>query len=209
VRTPLNLASRPFRNERLPALLFTLALVVLAALTVRHALLVVQLLPGRTAARHTEIAGLEKEAVELRAASQSLRRPDPDKTTLARWGAVKGLVDRRTFAWTSLLARLEAALPHGVRLLSIQPAWDKTGVVRLDLRANAEDADDGFAFVKALEERPDFEDVFPTSKEPRDEGTDFVYTMRYLPQNAPDPVPAQGSGDDDASQDDAGDDEES
>jgi hypothetical protein len=43
--------------------------------------------------------------------------------------------------------------------------------------------------VKALEDRPDFADVFPMSKEPRDEGVEFVYTMRYLPQAAPDPAP--------------------
>ncbi len=188
-RPPLNLASHPFRNERLPGLLFLLGLVFLGALTIRHASLVVQLLPGRTAARHSEIAALEQEAAALRRDAAALRRPDPDKATLARWTAVKGLVDRRHFAWTSLLFRLESTLPKGVKLLSILPNWDRSGV-HLDLRARARAPEQGFAFVKALEDRADFEDVFPTAKDPRDDGTEFTYTMRYLPQAAADPQAA-------------------
>lgn len=183
-RPPLNLASRPFRNERLPGLLFGLALAGLLALTVRHAVVISQLLPARTSARHTEVAALEKEAAELRRLAADLRRPDPDKKTLARWVAVKDLVDRRAFAWTSLLARLEATLPGGVKLVAIAPNWERGGV-RLDLRAVARSAEPGFGFVKALEDRPDFADVFPRSKEPREAGVDFVYTMRYLPQEEP------------------------
>ncbi len=186
-RPPLNLASRPFRNERLPSLLFLLGLVFLAVLTIRHASLVLQLLPGRTAARHSEIAALEQEAAALRRDAASLRRPDPDKATLARWAAVKGLVDRRDFAWTSLLSRLEATLPGGMRVLAISPSWDQAGV-HLVLRAHAQEPDQGFAFVKALEDRADYEDVFPTAKDPRDGGTDFSYTMRYLPQAGSDPA---------------------
>lgn len=187
-RPALNLASRPFRNERLPGLLFGLALAGLLAVTLRHAALISHLLPARTAARHGEVADLEREAAELRRLAGEMRRPDPDKRTLARWMAVKDLVDRRAFAWTSLLARLEATLPRGVKLVAIAPSWEKAGV-RLDLRAMAQGPEPGFELVKALEDRPDFADVFPMSKEPRDEGVEFVYTMRYLPQAAPDPAP--------------------
>lgn len=184
-RPPLNLAARPFRNERLPGLLFGLALAGLLALTARHAVVIAQLLPARTAARHTEIATLEREAAEMRLKAAELRRPDPDKRTLARWLAVKELVDRRVFAWTRLLGRLEATLPAGVRLLAIAPVWEREGV-RLDLRAVASRPEAGFAFVKALEDRPEFADVLPKTKEPRESEVEFTYTMRYLPQAARD-----------------------
>jgi Tfp pilus assembly protein PilN len=179
-RPPLNLAERPFRNERLPGLVFGLAMLGLFGLTARHAVLVAHLLPGRTAARHTEIASLEREATELRQQAADLRRPDPDKRTLARWLALKDLVDRRVFAWTTLLGRLEATLPTGVRLVAIAPAWEREGV-RLDLRAVARRPEAGFEFMKALEERPEFADVLPRSKEPRETEVEFSYTMRYLP----------------------------
>lgn len=192
-RAALNLASRPFRNERLPGLLFGLLLVGLAALSVRHAVLVAHLLPARTAARHSEVAALEKDAGDLRRQAAELRRPDPDKRTLARWLAVKDLVDRRVFGWTTLLSRLEAAVPPGVKLVSISPAWEKGGV-RLDLRAVARSSEPGFAFVKALEDRPEFADVFPLGKEPREAGFDFAYTMRYLPQAAAGAPPAKPAG---------------
>lgn len=196
-RPPLNLASRPFRNERLPGLLFALALTGLLGLTARHVQLISHLLPGRTAARHTEIAALEKEAAELRRQAAELQRPDADKKTRARWLALKDLVDRRVFAWTSLLGRLEATLPPGLRLVAIAPSWESGGV-RLDLRAMASSAEPGFAFVKALEDRPEFADVLPLSKDPQDAEIAFTYTMRYLPTAtdagppAPTPVSAEG-----------------
>ena len=73
---PANLARLPFRNERLPNLLFAAAAVALAALTVRHALIVRALLPGRTSALHDDVTRLEAEATRLRAED----RGDPHHT---------------------------------------------------------------------------------------------------------------------------------
>jgi Tfp pilus assembly protein PilN len=180
-KPPVNLAARPFRNERLPGLLVVLALLGLAALSVRHAVLLRQIMPSRTAERHGQIAALEQQLAELRRQSAELRRPDPDKATLQRWASVKDLVDRRAFAWTTLLEHLEATLPRGVRLVSIGPAWEE-GQVKLSLQAMARNSEQGFAFVKALEDRPEFEDVLPTTKTQTEKGVSFAYTMRYLPR---------------------------
>ena len=87
--TPLNLARQPFRNERLPGLVFALALAILVVVTIRHAAVIAALLPARTTARFAESAGLEKEVAELRRAGSALRGPGPDQATLARWAAVK------------------------------------------------------------------------------------------------------------------------
>lgn len=187
-RPPLNLASLPFRNERLPGLLVALALFGLVALTARHAVLLRQILPSRTSERHGQIAELEQRLAELRRQGADLRRPDPDKATLQRWTSVKDLVDRRAFAWTLLLERLEATLPRGVRLVSIAPAWEE-GEVKLALQAVASSSEQGFAFVEALEERPEFEDVLPTTKTPTERGVSFAYTMRYLGRSAPAAAP--------------------
>jgi len=49
IRVP-NLATRPLRNERLPAVLLGVALAGLLGLGVRHAFVLRELLPSRTAA---------------------------------------------------------------------------------------------------------------------------------------------------------------
>ncbi len=182
--TPLNLACQPFRNERLPGLAFALALAALAVITIRHAVVIAELLPSRTSARFAESASLEKEVAELRRAAAALRGPEPDKAALARWTAVKDLVDRRAFLWTRLLGRLEGVLPKGVRLKSIAPRWERESL-RLVLTAVARTPTEGFELVEALEALPDFEDVLPTSKDPQEEGYAFGYEMRYLPQATP------------------------
>jgi type IV pilus assembly protein PilN len=186
MRPPINLAAHPFRNERLPTLLFALGLVVLVGVSVEHALVIRHLLPDRTSALHAEAAALEKEVAELRADGARLRGPGPDKLALERWTRLKELVDRRSFAWTGLMARLEGVLPHGVRLVSIQPDWHD-GDLKLDLDAVARDSEAGFALVKALDERPEFEDVYPLSKDDAPEAGEvrFRYSMRYKPAAAP------------------------
>lgn len=209
MRRPANLASRPFRNERLPAVLLGTALFTLLLLTAEHARVVRRLLPDATSSRHAEVAALEGEVARLRSDGVLLRVPGPDRATLTRWIAVKEMVDRRTFAWTGLLARLEKTLPPGVRLAAVRPSWEK-GAVRLGLQAVAHTSDDGFELVKTLEDQPDFDEVYPVSKSAPD-STDgdyqFELTMLYLPGQAPPPeaaAPAGASEDADAGDEDQG-----
>lgn len=193
----LNLASRPFRNERLPQLLLAAAGLGLAGATVWHAMVIGRVLPGRTSALHREVAALEQKAATMRAETRGLQRPKPPTADLAHWAALKGLVDRRAFSWTSLFAVLEAALPDGIRLVSIAPQVEK-GVVKLEVDAVARSYEDGLDFIRILEERPEFENVLPLRR--GDEGTTFTYTMTYLPAAAA-PPPAAA---DDRPEDEAG-----
>jgi hypothetical protein len=178
---PLNLASQPFRNETLPAVLFGLASVLLLALTVQHAFVVRGLLPARTSKLHTEVAALEAEAERLRTEGRTLKAPAPEARVVAEWSVLKDLVDRRTFSWTGLFARLEQVLPREVRLVEIVPDVDK-GHVSLSISAVARPAQAGLGLVGLLEAREEFEDVYPESVSERDGGAaEFHYTMRYLP----------------------------
>jgi len=177
----LNLASRPFRNERLPALVFGAACVLLAGLTVEHAVVAVRLLPGRTSALMKEVDDLEAEITRVRGEAQSLRRPRPDKATVAQWTLVKELVDRRSFSWTTLLSRLEAVLPPDVRLVSITPE-PKEGILRLKIAAVSRTAEEGLALVGKLDARKEFSDVFLLSQtDAGDGGAECTYEMVYHP----------------------------
>jgi Tfp pilus assembly protein PilN len=172
---PLNLARRPFRNERLQTLAVGVVAVALVGVTVWHALVVRDLLPRRTSAQHNEVAELEKKLQSLRDKRRSIRVTVPEARTLAQWTRVKELVDRRMFSWTDLFASLEEVIPDGVRLVSIAPKVEK-GDVEITISAMVRTPDDGWEFVRVLQDHPEFSNVYPTSEA---ESGLFNYKMGY------------------------------
>jgi Tfp pilus assembly protein PilN len=193
---PLNLAQKPFRNQRLPATLFALASVVLAGLTAWHVVQVRRLLPSRTEASHRRVSALEDETDRLREEAGRLQSTRADPKAAAQWTLVKEMVDRRAFSWTQLFAILEQLLPDGVRLVSITPSVRK-GQIDLGVSAVVRSPEVGWQLVKILEDSGHFRDVYPTSEAEKGE---FKYTMRYLPPRpapssppAPEPAPEPGT----------------
>lgn len=182
---PLNLATQPFRNERLPVLLLGLATLAVLALTVQHALAVRELLPARTSGVRKEAAALDAESARLRAEARSLRAPRTEPAGMAEWGLIKDLVDRRAFSWTLLFAHLESVLPYGVRLVSIGPSVRK-GEVFIDVAAEARRPEDAREFVRRLEGREEFDDVY--LREEGDAG-EVRFTMKYRPSGRAVPAP--------------------
>jgi len=177
---PLNLATRPFRNERLPTLVLWGALVILAGLSLKQGLVVADLLSPHSVGLEREVRSLDAEADRLRAERASLKTPPPDPTTLRQWALVSNLVDRRAFSWTELLGRLEEVLPPGVHLVSIAPTIQK-GRVALEFNAVARTTEEGLELVKALQGRKDFADVFVTGLDKGKEGSEIGLSLRYIP----------------------------
>jgi Tfp pilus assembly protein PilN len=193
--TPLNLASRPFRNERLPALAFALGAAAVLGLTLWHGLALRRVLPADGSTLRAEVAALDNELAALESEERSLVQVRPEPAVVGEWRRVQALVDQRVFAWTQLLGRLEELLPPGVRLLSITPAVED-GVASLELRAEARGLEDGYRFWEALLHSGDFEDVMANSIESEDDGARFGYSMRYRPRAAPAPAPEREAGED-------------
>jgi len=186
---PLNLATQPFRNERLSVLALAVAGLAVLALTVQHALLFRELLPGRTSATRSEASALEAESARLRAEARAARTSRAEPAGLAEWGLIKDLVDRRAFSWTLLFAHLESVLPDGVHLTSIGPSVRK-GELLLDVLAVARTPEDAREFVRRLEGREEFDDVY--LREEGDRG-EVRFTMKYRPslsRTPPAPAPA-------------------
>jgi Tfp pilus assembly protein PilN len=184
----LNLATRAFRNDRVPTTLLWGALVVLAGLSLWHGVAVARLLSTKATTLDREVASLDAEAVKLRAERGGLVEPAPDPTTLRQWTLVANLVDRRAFAWTELLARLEEVLPPGVHVTSIAPAIKK-GEVVLEFDAVARNENDAWDFVKALQARKDFAEVRPLRIGVGQDGPEVHISMRFLPEGK---IPDQG-----------------
>ncbi|HXY42096.1 MAG TPA: hypothetical protein VEQ10_20640 [Vicinamibacteria bacterium] len=179
MNAPLNLARQPLRNDRLPTVLLALACVLLGALTVRHALLAYDLRPGGVRDFQREAEGLERELLRLRTETATLRGAPLPADKLKEWLTVKALVDRRAFSWTGLLAALEAALPPGVRLVSVAPGSDE-GPTFLRLSAIGQTAADPIALVKSLSASPQFEGAFLDTANPGPEGVLISCSVRYV-----------------------------
>ena len=142
---PANLARLPFRNERLPNLLFAAAAVALVALTVRHAFLVRALLPrahlGPPRRSHAPGGGSPRSA----RSRASLRGVAPDPKALARWLVVKELVDRRAFSWTTCSRARRAASGRGAPRLH-RPTVQH-GEILLDVQAVVRSPEVGWQFI--------------------------------------------------------------
>jgi Tfp pilus assembly protein PilN len=186
----VNLATQPFRNERLQALGTSVLAVFVVVTSIAQAIALYTLRGGAQAPAQSRVAVLESEIEKLRAEAEASRSPVP-KETLARWNLVKDLVDRRALSWTDLFSRLEGVLPRGVRLVSVMPTVEK-GQIKLAVSAVGRTPHDGRELVRLLSERPDFQQVSPLSESSVEDGTQFTYSMRYLPERRPTPLAAPG-----------------
>jgi Tfp pilus assembly protein PilN len=184
VSAPLNLARRPFRNERLPTLALAVGLVALCVLSVRHVLLARDLMPGRARDVEGRVSVLEKEIEALRAESAELQKLAAPPEALKEWATVKRLVDRRAFSWTGLFGALEQALPPGVKLVSVSPR-DNQGRIELALVAVGRGDEDALALLQGLQAHRDFEGAFLERWDQGREGVDIACTVRYAPKGAP------------------------
>lgn len=180
MRGRLNLASRPFRNEALPNLLFVAGLLAVLGLTALHVAHLRALQGEGAGVVREQVRAQEAELQSLREQLRGLRLPAPEASRVAEWRVVKDLVDRRTFSWTLLLARLESALPPGIRLVAIAPRVHQ-GEIELELNAIARSREDGFEFARALQELGHFRNVYPSMLGESPRGQEFTLMLRYKP----------------------------
>ena len=185
----LNLASRPFRNERLPTVLALASLAGVLLLSTYHFFVARDVMPDRTSELTRRLAEMEAESARLRTEAAGLQGQKPDAGALAQWTKLKDLVDRRVFSWSGLFSVLEDTLPDGVRLVTLTPKVEK-GQATLQINAVARTFDEALEFMRALEERPEFSEVWPTSRSTGEDGVEYQYDMKYAAQARPAAPPA-------------------
>jgi len=174
----LNLASRPFRNERVPATLFALGTLAVLALTAWQAVEARRLLASQGVAFSQRLLIAKQDLIDLRAEASTRSERRVGRKRAGEWEMVRDVVDQRSFSWTELLARLERVLPPGVRLVSINPGFEEGRAV-LELQAVARSIEEGFEFAAALQQAAGFDNVRPYGFSPGDEGDRFSYGMQY------------------------------
>jgi hypothetical protein len=193
-----NLATRPFYNERLVALALALVAVIAVGVSIFNAQQVLNLSQQRS--KLTEkVESNQKAAAVVRADAQATERTVDHKhlqLLVDQTREANGLIDQRTFSWTTLLGLIEKTLPLDVRLVAIGPKIEKDNILITMLVVSRRD-DALETFVSALEGSQGmgtFYDVLKHSDERNEDGTyGATITAYYLPPNSGAKA-AKGSG---------------
>lgn len=182
-----NLATRPFYNERLTALVIGALALLVAVGTVLNFVWLVSL-SGRDAALREEAQETTARAADLRRQAQAARARVDRKELLALSAAAQeanALIDGRTFSWTELFNRFEETLPRGVRITAVHPAREQEGEhfsVAIDVEAR--EVDEVEAFMDALEARGGFHEVLARREQVDDEGLVVVSVTGFYAPSA-------------------------
>jgi len=185
-----NFARRPFQDDRPVYAAAGLLVLLGAVLLVAN----VRLFTGYrrdVAGVRSEIAALEArqrgadtKARDARAALSSYRLSAlaDESRELSR------IVAERRFSWTGLLARLERTLPSDVGIAHLQPQFDKSGDIELNLQLVGRSRESVVPTIAALAHDPAFASVQVHTETLPDAGSSvdpflFEIASRYTPED--------------------------
>ena len=167
----MNLATRPFYNDRAVHLVLGVLGLAVAAMLAAGAVRLAEL--SRTQRALTlEADAAEREAAAVSNRTARLEREMP-RDALAALAAAAGevnrLVERRLFSWTAFFNVVEQTLPPGVMLTAVRPDTDEEGT-SVDLAVVGRTVADVEDFIRRLEESRVLADVLARQGERNDEG---------------------------------------
>ncbi|HEX8457524.1 MAG TPA: hypothetical protein VF656_09520 [Pyrinomonadaceae bacterium] len=175
----LNLASNPFRNRTLP---WTVAAII-ACVSVAALIFTVsqyRQTRDRVSIVERDVRGLRTEESSLRARATAVTQSlTPDQ--LRTLNAAHGIIDRRNFSWSRLLADLESALPQGVRVsrISVRDVAHSGGA-ELELAVVGRTTNDITAMLGTMAQGRIFSaDLLTENKS--DKGIESTLRVRYTP----------------------------
>jgi Tfp pilus assembly protein PilN len=179
----LNLSSRPYRDERSFIAVVVVSSLLIAFLTLMNFDAWYRY-RNETQSTRAKIAALENQAEQERARAevlnQKLRTVDVKKLALQTQFANAQLAER-AFSWSELLDRLERVLPDYVRIESISPAFDQTGIVHLTMQCVARDSDGLVKTLNQMNRESYFSNPFPDHEDHTEAGYRFNISVDYRP----------------------------
>jgi Tfp pilus assembly protein PilN len=161
-----NFAREPFVNERLPRLVFGLAVFLVALATGIHGLFLSRYLMREQEELDVRVEELREEVGQT---NESIARTESalsrEQTALGdeRTQFLTGLFRRKAFSWTGLFNELEEITPPAVRITSISPFEDDEQI-SVTLTVVGRTLQDVLEMVRALESSSFFATVFPVEE---------------------------------------------
>ncbi len=180
----LNLASRPYRDFRVPYALLGGAALAALVLMGYNVVTAYRYLVDTKSTRQ-EIAALEAETKREREMADSMERriASIDAVSLERQAKyINSQIRERTFSWSTMISRLEALLPGDVRLTALNPSVDEVGNVQLTLECVSRRHDGLIVLLDRLYKNPAFKNAFPSTDSAQPDGTHILTVQTtYLP----------------------------
>lgn len=183
----LNLASRPYRDYR-PLYAVVVATSLAIAFLMLNNIETYYRYVNETQTTRGKIAQLdsETEAEKRAAAAADAQLKNVDLVSLdSETKFINAQLAERAFSWSELLDRLERVLPDDVRIKSITPQFQKSGLVHLELSCEGKAADAYLRTLNRLIASSYFADPFPRNATAVDANTyNFAIGVEYKPSIA-------------------------
>ena len=179
----LNLAARPYRDNRPLYAVVVVTSIVIAFLMLNNIDTYVRYVRDTKKTRE-EITRLESQIQQERRRAENATRQTGtiDLVSLSKESKfVNAQLAERAFSWSELLDRLETVLPRNVRITSVSPTFQENGLVHLSLACEGKTADSMLNTLRRLQMDPHFSSPFPTSQEATPAGFRFGIGADYKP----------------------------
>lgn len=159
MQVQINLATEPFRRDRLMLVASSACGVVLVALLGVLIFLIASERGRQTDTRqavaklNSELGAISEEQTRL---DGTLRQP-MNAEVLERSLLLNALIQRKSISWTKLFADIEGVKPDNVRLIQVRlPQIDSRNEVTLDMEVGAQNPPQMIEFLKRLQNSPLF-----------------------------------------------------
>ena len=180
----LNLASNPYRDYK-PVYAVVVAMSLLIAFLMLQNIDTYYRYVSETKSTRAKIAQVESEAAKEQRVAQSIdeRMRSLDVTSLNQQTRfINSQLAERAFSWSELLDRLERVMPGDVRITSIQPSFETTGLVHLEMMCEAKTAEGLVMTLNRFNGASQFSNPFPHGENRQPAGTfQFGIGVDYKP----------------------------
>ncbi len=180
MRLEINLASQPYQDLRRFLWRWGLALLAVAVMSVA---LVYAAVSQYRAWRSTNAAAarLRQQIAEIdrehAAAAAYLDQP-AHRGTRDRSQFLNGLIARKAFSWTLVMADLEKIMPAELHVVSIKPTVNDENELQISLEVAGRTRDPGLELVRRMEQSPDFRDAYVENESIEQQTKDPISVVR-------------------------------
>ena len=180
----LNLAARPYRDYtpvNIAAASMFVLMLVLAWFNI-DTYIRYNVETKNTRAKIAQLESQERREKELEQSAKTRLASIDVKYLDEQTRFINAKLAERAFSWSALLDELEAVLADDVRLISVSPAFDKDGTIRLSLQFQSKSNDGMITTINRMHRDPQFLNPFPSSETMLEAGVyAFDLSVGYRP----------------------------